>query len=390
MKKHCPIQLLILIGAVLSTVNLAHADGLAMQPPKNGFEVIGGNGLSPFSKNFAADLFSGKLIDVTEAAPGQKNIKQEAATPQSNDEALPSKENAFAYNEVRQADQSKVLGRVDASAPQGFLDMVYKYRQGDEEGAQEGAGEFVDYMTNLMFETREFTKMIGKELIKRQLIDDEEWVGVEQYLDYTFAESRKENGSVIRPTHEEAMKRITSDPKAEAEVYYFFSLGCGQYCLNTSTSVERLWRAVRNDKKVKMAALSMGEKPKAWMDEFRRYTGITLPIFDGKRIAKSFNIAFLPTVVVVSPNTGKAYIKTGEQSFEHLYEFVRTVQGLPVTFSPEVQKVMGESIGERQTMMVKQSAPGDDHRPVANLKDRVAKVFASQPPVSTNEQAKRF
>ena len=58
----------------------------------------------------------------------------------------------------------------------------------------------------------------------------------------------------------------------------------------------------------------------------------------------------MPAVVIVTPSNGKAYMKTGQQSFERLYEFVRTAQGLPATVTAEFKALATTPIGKAEKM----------------------------------------
>lgn len=109
--------------------------------------------------------------------------------------------------------------------------------------------------------------------------------------------------------------------------------------------VERLWQAVKGDRNVKMVALTLGSYSSSWINSYREYTGLTMPIFEGAEIAKKFNIGLVPAVVVVSPADNKAYVKTGQQDFVRLYEFVRVAQGLPATITPQLQRLATMPVG---------------------------------------------
>lgn len=237
--------------------------------------------------------------------------------------------------------------RINPEAPGPFIGMVTAYQDGDVALAERYADQWVRYQMNFFFEVRELTQLIGEALVRQQVIDEDSWDGVGQMIDYEFAKTRQETGAVLKPQYERALARIKPDPKGQIEVYYFFTLNCS-WCRHMAPDVERLWRATGKDPKVKMTALLMDQVPQAWVDEYRNYTGMTMPILSGPEVAKAFNIRFVPAVIVVTPNNGKAYLKTGEQDFGRLYEFIRRAQGLPATLTPEIQQIASVPIGEQE------------------------------------------
>lgn len=286
----------------------------------------------------AGGIFDGKIFSIDEENAFKEQLQrkeQEFKAKQEQEE-----------KEKREAERLAALKRVDENAPEEFRDIVRGVRTQDMLAAADAADNFVDYMINLMFEVRQITELIGNALIKREAVSEEDMVGVGQYIDISFAEARESNYTTLKPTHKEAMKRITADPKHEAEIYYFFTLSCS-YCRYMASDIERLWRVVQGDKKkLKMVALTLAKEEQSWIDSYREYTGMTLPIEEGSEVAKSFGIGFVPALVIVSPNTNSAYIKSGQQDFVRMYEFVRTVQGLPADITPELTKMMQLPIGQ--------------------------------------------
>ncbi|MDR2337481.1 MAG: hypothetical protein LBE20_02385 [Deltaproteobacteria bacterium] len=301
---------------------------------------------SIIGKSLFNNFFGGKLkvsFDIKILSDDEENnFKEEIERSEKNLQIL----NVKADAERQVSERQSALKRVDENAPDEFKNIVYGVRIQDLLLAEQAADEFVDYMINLMFEVRQISDLIGKAMIKREIINEEDMIGVSQYIDINFAEARANNFMPLKPTHKEAMKRITPDPKHEADVYYFFTLSCN-YCRYMAGDVERLWRVVSADsKKLKMVALTLAKEEPSWINSYRDYTDMTLPIEEGSELAKSFGIGFVPALVVVSPNNNQAYIKSGQQDFVRMYEFVRTVQGLPAEITPEIANLMREPIGQ--------------------------------------------
>ncbi|MCB0344795.1 MAG: hypothetical protein KDD66_06750 [Bdellovibrionales bacterium] len=341
------------------------------KPPRTAF-----NALTVFSgeKHSPMSMFNGrfsnevKVVDVSEkekeapeAAPEAKAVEPDenakSAEPEQTAEAdeaaadsstSSDKDIVFVGDDptahILPPDQDVPL-RFNKDAPSSFVAMARAHVDGDHETARAYARQFVRYQKNMLFEVRELTKLIGAALVEEGVIDEEDWDGVEQYLNWEFANSREETGAVLKATHEDALKRIKADPNHQAEIYYFFTIN-SSWARTMAPDVERLWQVAQRDPNIKMVALSMGPLPNKWVESYRNYTGLTVPIFEGAEVAKSFDVAFTPALVVVSPTTKTAYRKTGQQSFQRMYEFVRTVQGKSTEISPQLASVLNKPIGE--------------------------------------------
>lgn len=235
--------------------------------------------------------------------------------------------------------------RINPDAPVPAIAMIIANQNGDREMALAYAKQLLRYQENFFFEVRQLTSLLGQAMIDQHIVDDDEWAGVGQMIEFEFAKARQEAGAMLKPTHDKAMERIKPDPKHEAEIYYFFTMHCS-WCRKMAPDVERLHRVAEKDKRLKMVALTLNKIPKSFVTEYRAYTGLTLPILQGWKQAKAFGVRFAPALVVVSPNNKVAYLKTGQQTFERMYDFVRRVQGLPSTLSPELAQLISEPIGE--------------------------------------------
>lgn len=244
--------------------------------------------------------------------------------------------------------KKELIGRVDGNAPDEFKDLVVNFRSGDSEGAERSAESFVGYLSNLMYEVRSLTSLIANAMVKQGVVENEEIIGFEQFMDMEFAKAREAEGSAIKPTHEESMKRIKPDSNGRAEVYYFFTLS-SKFAREMSSDIERLALLMQKDPNVQIRAMAVGvdEKQMSWLKEFTQYTGLkSIPIQDGTEAAKAFRIGFVPALVVIAPSDGQVYIKTGYQDFERIYEFVKRVQGQSGELTPRAKQVMAMKIGE--------------------------------------------
>ncbi|MCB0321994.1 MAG: hypothetical protein KDD69_00425 [Bdellovibrionales bacterium] len=267
-----------------------------------------------------------------------------------------------ADTEILPPDQTPSV-RVNPDAPGCFKALVAAKRSGDSEMANEYAKQCIRYQQHYFFEVREIAQMLGQALIDQNVIDEDSWVGVTQMMDRELAVTRSEMGVILKPTHDVAMQRIVPDTKGEIEIFYFFTMTCS-WCRYMAPDVERLWRITKADPRVKFTALSVESVSQDWLDEYREYTGMTAPILDGSDLARQFNIKFVPAVVIVASNSKKAYLKTGQQSFERMYEFARTVQGLPATVTAEFKRLLEIPIGQAEKMK-----EGETKRPVYVMSD---------------------
>ena len=74
--------------------------------------------------------------------------------------------------------------------------------------------------------------------------------------------------------------------------------------------------------------------------KYREAFKMTIPTIDNSSLAQKFEIAFVPAIVIVAPNDNRAYVKSGEQRFVGMYEFVKAVQGREAEITPEVQRLI--------------------------------------------------
>lgn len=246
---------------------------------------------------------------------------------------------------------------VNPEAPTSVISMIESSRRGDTVTAKAYAKQFVRTLQNYFFEVKQIAGLIGDALIEEDVIKEEDWVGAEQAIDIELARTRLEKGVAIKPSHDVAMKRIVPDPKKEVEIYFFFSRSCS-YCRFMAPDVERLYRAYKDDSRVKFTGLVVGDAYDEWLTEFRTYTGLSIPVYDGTDFSQKLKIGFLPVLLVVLPNGERSYYKSGQQSFERMYEFVRTAQGLPLEDSVKLQSIVKTPIGVGDTLLLSKNGQG--------------------------------
>ncbi len=335
-----------LLWALPTQAQTAQRVEVKRQPPRAALAL---EKLSMFSKDFVSNgYFDGKdgakeklpVTDVTEAAAKTAEV----AEPKKADGPIFVSEGVGRH--ILPPDQTPKT-RINDDAPGPFVAMFDAYQRGDTTSAEQYADQWVRYQMNFFFDVRSITQLIGEALIRQKQIEEEDWDGVQQLINYEFAKTRKESGAFLKPQYDQAMALVKPDPKQQIEIYYFFAMNCS-WCRRMAPEVERLWRSVQYDKNVKMVGMAIGPATQGFLQEYREYTGLTLPVYDGEAAAKAFDIRFVPATIIVTPGNKKAFLKTGHQEFPQLYEFARRAQGLPYELTEDLRRLALSPIGKME------------------------------------------
>ncbi|HMO19287.1 MAG TPA: hypothetical protein PKA63_05950 [Oligoflexia bacterium] len=304
-----------------------------------------------FPKSFAASLFEDKAKEAVEVN-NEEVVKNEQVShaPEKQEPNLEFQTADISQKTFLPPDQTPQVA-INPEAPSSIISMIESNRRGDKVTAKAYAQQFVRVLQNYFFEVRQISSLIGDALIEEKVIEEEDWLGAEQAIDIELARTRLEKGVTIKPTNDVAMKRIVPDPKKEVQIFFIFSRSCS-YCRFMAPDVERLNRVLSGDKRVKLTGLVVGGGDELWLNEFKAYTGLSIPVFEGTEFAKNFKFKFLPVVLIVLPNGQRTYFKSGQQSFERMLEFVRTAQGLPLEDKPSIQAVIKTPIGEGEKLIM--------------------------------------
>lgn len=321
-----------------------------------------------FPSSYAGSIFSKKL-GVVEEVKQEVSLKEEdvKAVDEKREKELEFQTSDVSKKTYLPPDQTPQVA-VNPESPSSVISMIESNRRGDRTTAKGYAKQFVRMLQNYFFEVRQIGDLIGEALMEEKVIKDEDWVGASQAMDIEFAKTRLEKGVAIKPTHDVAMKRIVPDPKKEVEIFFMFSRSCS-YCRLMAPDVERLYRVLKEDTRVKFTSLVVGEADEVWLKEFRRYTGLSMPVFDGTDLSKQVNVKFLPVLLVITPNDKKSYLKTGQQTFDRMYEFVRVAQGLPVEDNSVIQSILKTPMGEGDKLLLAQ-AKGDSAMQVSRFGEK--------------------
>ena len=235
--------------------------------------------------------------------------------------------------------------RINPEAPGPFKAMAERFQAGDMQTAFAYARQYARYQNRLMADVSALTALIGKAMIAEGIITEEQWFGADQYLKYNLAKARKDSNSPLKITEKDTLPLIKSVSGGEIEIFYFFTVQ-SEHARRMSPEVERLYRILKNDSRVKMLALSMIDEKQEIIDQYKQYTGLTMPIARGEEMSKAMGIAFAPAVVVLSKNDKRGYSRSGEQGFESLYTFVKTIQGEKVDLTAlEQSGILSTPIG---------------------------------------------
>lgn len=233
---------------------------------------------------------------------------------------------------------------VNPEAPSAFRGLKIAMDSGNKEMKEKYADQYVRYMQRLMLEVREITQLIGEAMVRQGVVDEEDWVGVGQYLTKELAEARTDKNDMLSVTPEVALDAIKPDPNGKAEVYIFCSPS-SRYCREMGPDIERLHRLTKSDPQVKFGFFMLGSTEDPRVKAFKEYTGISAPVQDGTALAKQFRIAFVPAVVVRSSSTNEMYLRTGVVPFARLFQLVRKVQGRPPILRENEMQVVSARIG---------------------------------------------
>ncbi len=344
-----------LVGGVVSTPAVSFADSKSQSSFSMDFFSGKFSNLNVFSKKKKVHTIQIPNEEVLEKAAAKKKQAEalranSAKSRKLSDGEAPLKKASFEVisrdnpGELKAPNQRTSM-RIEADAPAPVHGGMEALAMGDRKNAKAYARQYTQYMSDVMYYVREWSGLVAEVLHEEGKINDDDFYRAPDMLNHALAESRQEMGSLFKPSHKDAMRRVEADPKAEIEVFYFFSLDC-RYCRTMAPDVERLYLATKNDKRVKMRALTLGQTPDVWLDSYKDYTGLTLPMFQGEEVARQLQVSFVPALVVMTKNTNKAFVKTGEQSFTHMYEFVRTAQGLPTEMPRSVARLSSKRIGK--------------------------------------------
>ena len=237
--------------------------------------------------------------------------------------------------------------RVNKDAPSSFVAMKKAYDEGDLETAHAFADQYVRYMQRVMFEVRELSQMIGEALVRNGVVDEEDWVGVSQYMGRQLAFTNANEKVSFKATAEVSLERVKADSKGRAEIYVFCSV-TSTHCREMGPTIERIYRLTKNDPRVKFGVFTIGAGQQEYLRDFKEYTGMTMPIQDGAELAKQFRVSFVPAVVARAPTENRAYLRTGVVTFPRLVEFLRTVQGQHPAMSDVEMQLVSTPIGMRE------------------------------------------
>ena len=315
--------------------------------------------LVPFLNAYAEDVAKGNLFD---SAKKPKSEIAVAATNGLTAKFARSRSSEKFNGEVNEklvfvgddpserilpADKTPPV-RVNKDAPGPFIAMKKAYDEGDIEAAHAFADQYVRYMQRVMFEVRELSQMVGEALVKNGVVEEDDWVGVSQYLGRELARNKGSEKVSFKATADVSLERIKADANGKAEIYVFCSV-TSTYCREMGPSIERIYRLTKSDPNIKFGVYTVGTGQNEWLADFKSYAGMSMPIQDGNSLAKQFRVSFVPSVVIRAPTLNRAYLRTGMITFPRFFEFVRTVQGKPTLLSDGEMRSVSMPIGLAET-----------------------------------------
>jgi len=305
--------------------------------------------LNLYAQNTTGNLFDQPPATVTATAPKPSPLTAKFTRSRSAEKfnAEPNEKLVFVGDDPTEhiiaADKTPAV-RVNKDAPGPFIAMKHAYDEGDMETANAYADQYVRYMQRVMFEVRELSQMVGEALVRNGVLEEDDWVGVSQFMGRELARNKTGEKVSFKATAEVALERIQADKSGKAEVYVFCSVS-STYCRDMGPAIERVYRLTKNDPSIKFGVFIIGEGHEQYLKDFKSYTGMTMPVQNGTELAKQFRVSFVPAVVVRAPTTNRAYLRTGLIPFPRFYEFIKTVQGVPNSMSDKEMDLVSVPIG---------------------------------------------
>lgn len=138
-----------------------------------------------------------------------------------------------------------------------------------------------------------------------------------------FLGTPEEQVSFARTQHRKSAIR---DSKGEVDVFLFVDVK-NRDSLFTAAHVERVFRKIQSDERIRFAALSVGFVSESDRQLFRKQGQLSYPVIDGSDLSKTMNISRLPSLVLVARNSGKAAIDIGRRGDDYILERIRLIQG---------------------------------------------------------------
>lgn len=292
---------------------------------------------------------------------GFSNQFQEGRTRSGNRKPSPSgtKDSRVRFRTPGELDRNPRLGEkpmiyLEDDAQPSLACGIEAIDRGDSETAAACARQYVRYLVDVMYLVTEWTEYVGQAFIEEKVIEEEEWHGVPDIIDRSLVTAGAEMGSFVRPSIDHALERVEADPDGKIEILYFFSLA-NDYSRLMSPDAERVWRLVKDDPRVSMTGLVKGETPESWVNAFREFSDLTMPVRDGNEVARQLNVSVAPSFVVITESNSKAYIISGQQSFENIYSLYRAAQGKGTELTKQAKALLKKPLGRLEQLAMKEA-----------------------------------
>jgi hypothetical protein len=120
--------------------------------------------------------------------------------------------------------------------------------------------------------------------------------------------------------------KVPVDPKGEVLVYFFFR-PYDRASLEQVPDIEALYRSLATQPGVTFLGMTFDAMTPPEIENFRKSTNATFPVKNGHRLVTEFGIKQVPTVGLISPNTGKAVFEEHKRSFVYFDELVNIMRG---------------------------------------------------------------
>lgn len=269
--------------------------------------------------------------------------------------------------------------KAQENAPKAYKAMLASLNAGDEELAYEYAQQYAKYVKGVQTKVKRAAGLTGLAMTSEGVLDENDW-GLRGANDFDRAlyEKRKaekeskdaqrtenlsdkakelinlaledkvkspqedlpegsiseaeQKGYFANEATQVAYARETSSggfrsKSGKIDVFFFFGLKDSK-SIQAAKEIEKLFGAIKDDSKIRLAALSVDHVSNYELKEFKHAARVSYEALSGGEFAKEMNIKNSPAVVFVNPETGASVIEEGRRGGAFLKERFKLLGGV--------------------------------------------------------------
>lgn len=269
--------------------------------------------------------------------------------------------------------EPEVLATKDAPKP--FQGMMAALHLGDEKLAQQYARQYARFMKTTQERVTRTTNLTGLAMATEGSLDESSWAwrsasesekalfagdiealnALDPAIKYELSDKAKELirfaldeddkpkskskvseaelkgflGSVdeqITFARAQDKKTLIRDSKGEVDVFLFVDVKSRE-SLIASGYLEKTFRSLKDDGRIRFAVLSVGIDSDLERERFKEQSQLSLPIINGTDLSKVMNVKEFPSLVLVAKNSGKAVTEVGRRGENYIIERIKLIQG---------------------------------------------------------------